>query len=255
MIRIVKSPEPKELRDYRENPSENEEKPSYKQMSSIPSGHVDRSTGASINLHDYVLSKLVEDQGSLCAYCMCKIPEIDRRTGRELKYTIEHIEPQSVTRNTPNWKKEIEYSNFLAVCSGNEGHGQKSLCCDKARGNRELFLSPLDPDCNHLIEYSSSGTIKAAATIPDEDRRNKIDDELNKVLNLNVGKDLKAKRKNVLDGMIASLQKERRDQNIDICRQKLDELESTRNPKPEYVGILIFWLKKHIMSLENRARN
>ena len=46
-----------------------------------------------------------------------------QKTGSTLKCTIEHIEPQSLTRGTENLKKELEYSNFLAVCSGNETEG------------------------------------------------------------------------------------------------------------------------------------
>lgn len=251
MIRIVKSPEPPELRDYRENPPPEEGKPSYEKMKRRPSGHFNRLSGESINLHDYVLSKLLKDQGHLCAYCMCKIPEKDKETGRNLEPTIEHIEPQSATKSTPNWKKEIEYSNFLAVCSGNAGQG--ALCCDKARGAKPLALTPLDLQCNHWIEYSLSGAIKASQTIPSKEMQEAINDELNNVLNLNFGKDLKAKRKNALDGMRSSLQKAHQDQNIDVCKRKLQELKAPKNPKPEYVGILIFWLEKHITRLEHRT--
>lgn len=119
-----------------------------------------------------------------------------QKTGSTLKCTIEHIEPQSLTRGTENWKKELEYSNFLAVCSGNENRG--ALCCDKSRGNKKLFLTPLNPECNHLIQYSYSGKILAAETIPAKEDRDEINRELNDILNLNDGKDLKTKRKNAL---------------------------------------------------------
>ena len=145
MIYIVKKHEPRELTEYRESESSTGVRPTYDSMSS--------------DLHEYVLSKLVEEQGGLCAYCMCRIPETDKKTGSTLKCTIEHIEPQSLTRGTENLKKELEYSNFLAVCSGNENRG--ALCCDKSRGNKKLFLTPLNPECNHLIQYSLSGKIQA----------------------------------------------------------------------------------------------
>ena len=237
MIYIVKKHEPKELKEYRESESCTGVRPTYDSMSS--------------DLHEYVLSKLVEEQGGLCAYCMCRIPETDKKTGSTLKCTIEHIEPQSLTRGTENWKKELEYSNFLAVCSGNENRG--ALCCDKSRGNKELFLTPLNPECNHLIQYSLSGKIQAAETIPDKEDRKKLDHELNDILNLNNGKDLKAKRKSALDGMLSVLQKQHKDQDIEECRRKLRELEAPRGQKVEYVGILIFWLKKHIQRLESKG--
>ena len=164
---------------------------------------------------------------------------------------IEDIEPQSLTRGTENLKKELEYSNFLAVCSGNENRG--ALCCDKSRGNKKLFLTPLNPECNHLIQYSLSGKIQAAETIPDKEDRKELDYELNDILNLNDGKDLKAKRKSALDGMLSVLQKQHKDQDVEECRRKLRELETPRGQKVEYVGILIFWLKKHIQHLESRG--
>lgn len=235
MIRIVKNHEPRELKDYRESESITGVRPTYDSMSS--------------DLHEYVLSKLVEEQGGLCAYCMCRIPETDKKTGCTLKCTIEHIEPQSMTRGTENWKKELEYSNFLAVCSGNENRG--ALCCDKSRGNKKLFLTPLNSKCNHLIQYSNSGKIEAAETIPNEEERKEINHELNDILNLNNGKDLKAKRKYALEGMLAVLQKQQKDQDLEECKRKLRELETSRGQKVEYVGILIFWLKKHIQKLES----
>lgn len=164
---------------------------------------------------------------------------------------INDIEPQSLTRGTENLKKELEYSNFLAVCSGNENRG--ALCCDKSRGNKKLFLTPLNPECNHLIQYSLSGKIQAAETIPDKEDRKELDYELNDILNLNDGKDLKAKRKSALDGMLSVLQKQHKDQDVEECRRKLRELETPRGQKVEYVGILIFWLKKHIQHLESRG--
>ena len=160
-----------------------------------------------------------------------------------MKCTIEHIEPQSLTRGTENLKKELEYSNFLAVCSGNENRG--ALCCDKSRGNKKLFLTPLNPECNHLIQYSLSGKIQAAETIPDKEDRKELDYELNDILNLNDGKDLKAKRK-AIDARFAL-------EGYEECRRKLRELETPRGQKVEYVGILIFWLKKHIQHLESRG--
>ena len=58
---------------------------------------------------------LLEEQGYLCAYCMSKIRD---------KVKIEHYEP----RNTQN---ELDYSNLLAVCTGNsEGDSFKHQHCD-----------------------------------------------------------------------------------------------------------------------------
>ena len=202
--------------------------------------------GISINLHDYVLNKLVEEQGGLCAYCMCRMPEIDRRTGKALRHTIEHIRPQSTTKNTSEWQMELRYSNFLAVCHGNQGSGG-NLCCDKSRKDTLLFLNPLNESSIRRIAYSNSGEIMADDSAPNKDVINK---GLNIVLNLNNGKDLKKKRQKALNGMKKALQKKGDDQNIDECKRKLLLLKNERNKKIEYVGILIYWLERHIWKLE-----
>lgn len=53
--------------------------------------------------------------------------------------------------------------------------------------------------------------------------------------------------------MLSVLQKQHKDQDVEECRRKLRELETPRGQKVEYVGILIFWLKKHIQHLESRG--
>lgn len=141
MIKIIKNHEPAELIRYREKKPVEAWRPSYDEMGQVESGHYNPD-GTPINLHDYVLDMLIKEQGGLCAYCMCSIPEIDRKTGVPRKPTIEHIIPQSMTKKTDDWKMELTYSNFLEVCSGNAGRGK--LCCDKARKHTPLSLNPLD---------------------------------------------------------------------------------------------------------------
>lgn len=58
-----------------------------------------------------------------------------------------------------------------------------------------------------MIQYSLSGKIQAAETIPDKEDRKELDYELNDILNLSDGKDLKAKRKSALDGMLSKCAK------------------------------------------------
>lgn len=248
MIKIIKTHEPKELAQYRETKPINGWRPSYNEMNHVESGYYN-SDGSSINLHDYVLDMLIKEQGGLCAYCMCSIPEIDRRTGTTRKATIEHIVPQSMTKSTNEWKMELKYSNFLAVCSGNAGNGE--LCCDKARKNKPLSLNPLDESSIRWIAYSNSGIIKAdEASGLDKEEIDKINKELDEVLNLNKGKDLRQKRQRALNGMIQALQKSGDDKKLDVCKRKLAALKGERVKKLEYVGILIYWLERHIWKLE-----
>lgn len=52
---------------------------------------------------------------------------------------------------------------------------------------------------------------------------------------------------------VTQLDRQHKDQDVEECRRKLRELETPRGQKVEYVGILIFWLKKHIQHLESRG--
>lgn len=250
MIKIIKNHEPAELIRYREKKPVEAWRPSYDEMGQVESGHYNPD-GSPINLHDYVLDMLIKEQGGLCAYCMCSIPEIDRKTGVPRKATIEHIIPQSMTKKTDDWKMELTYSNFLAVCSGNIG--RENLCCDKARKNIPLSLNPLDESSIRWIAYSNSGTIKAdEMSALSKERIDEINKELNDVLNLNEGKDLRKKRQSALTGMIQALQKSGDDKRLDVCKRKLNILKGERVKKVEYVGILIYWLERHIWKLESK---
>ena len=66
MIHIVKKHEPKELKEYRESESCTGVRPTYDSMSS--------------DLHEYVLSKVVEEQD--CAHTVCaEFPKPTKKQG------------------------------------------------------------------------------------------------------------------------------------------------------------------------------
>ena len=85
-----------------------------------------------------------------------------------------------------------------------------------------------------------------------KERIDEINKELNDVLNLNEGKDLRKKRQSALTGMIQALQKSGDDKRLDVCKRKLNILKGERVKKVEYVGILIYWLERHIWKLESK---
>lgn len=105
MIEIKKGKEPPELLAYR--------KKKYAAYDNMPR-----------EVHEAVLESLMKEQGYLCAYCMCKIPQ----TGKMPSATIEHWEPQSKTSED----KALDYRNMLAVCNGNRGCGKKEyMTCER----------------------------------------------------------------------------------------------------------------------------
>lgn len=101
--------------------------------------------------------KLQNEQGYVCCYCCCRIPDT-----RHPKVVTEHLKPKSI-------HKELvaEYANLLASCDGGEDKTGESpdrtiypLHCDKAKGHKEIEVTPLDEDCELLFEYTIDGHIK-----------------------------------------------------------------------------------------------
>ncbi len=109
-------------------------------------------------------TELLKEQGYLCAYCMARIKDEAQTT------KIEHYQPRNKTN-------QVQYSNLLIVCRGNEGSPAHATTCDTKKGNTSLYLNPQNRIHIQSISYDSLGTIKSS----DE----KIDKDLNECLNLN----------------------------------------------------------------------
>lgn len=179
-----------------------------------------------------VLKSLVEEQGYLCAYCMCKIPQEKQL----FPATIEHWEAQSDTSTD----KALDYRNMLAVCNGNRGCGYKDgMTCDAHRGNTPLIINPLNPSTLLSIQYKSDGTIFS--------ENSDIDNDLNKTLNLNCSQSgLVENRRKALQTMLTKIKNKAGTSDfIRYCEKELENFQSQTQKTP-YVGILIWWLKKRI---------
>ena len=138
-------------------------------------------------------------------------------------------------------KIDLDYRNMLAVCSGNRGCGnEKSLTCDSRKGNQIIHVNPCDANTLQGIEYSSDGRIKSA--------NQDIDRELNEVLNLNCeGVSLPQNRKSELDELLNKIKRECSGGDFKAyCKKKLSQIQEKPDPKIPYVGILIWWLEKHV---------
>lgn len=269
MILITKGEEPQELGKLRKIAALKQLTPgqSYAKLKPFLKKQVRRS--------------LVKEQGSLCAYCMCRIPS--SRTPRAITpITIEHFIPRN-PEDGRDVGQGLDYQNLLAVCHGNKKpKGQASLAdltCDAHRRNTELRkVNPCDAKTLESIYYGLDGTIRAK----DAD----VDYDLNVVLNLNCkSAPLVGERKAALDALLedlelylsdlyleselgesALLQKEGQKEEagqVDFpqsgrqqeeagqaepqlaryCRLRLKEFEAEDDPKTPYVGILIWYLK------------
>jgi uncharacterized protein (TIGR02646 family) len=171
MRTIQKREEPPELQQYRHLPDAGYDGPSFTQVKLS------------------VRKQLLSEQGSLCAYCMQRI------SAETMK--VEHWRSQ---KHYP--EKQLDYTNLLAVCRGNEGHRPANQTCDTRKGDRDLKYNPADP--SHRIEsrlrYLRNGRI--------ESNEADFDQELKDVLNLNHSR-LVQNRKAVYDAIIQVLGRRR----------------------------------------------
>lgn len=213
MVEIKKGKEPPVLIAYRKTP--------YATYDGMPK-----------DIHDAVLESLMKEQGYLCAYCMCRIPQNEKSPSA----TIEHWDPQSKT----SIDKALDYRNMFAVCNGNRGCGAKKyMTCDARRGDDSLTVNPLNPLTISKIEYKSNGIV--FSTDPD------INNDLNDTLNLNcVAVGLVENRRQALQTMLNGLKKKHPNGDIHLTCIRLLEMYQSKPQKTPYSGIIIQWLQKHM---------
>lgn len=197
-------------------------------------------------LKTLVRQQLVDEQGGLCAYCMCKIPRNDVSTNMADKaITIEHYIPRDPLDGR-DVGQGLDYNNFLAVCHGNQApHGickEKDLTCDAHRRNIEFKkVNPCNPSTLKSIFYHLDGRIDAS----DSDVKFDLTDTLN--LNCPNAPQL-GERKAALDALIFDIGKQNGDTIQTYCVQVLNMFQLETNPKTPYVGILIWYLQTIIDS-------
>lgn len=193
---------------------------------------------------DELRTNLKERQGSICCYCMSNIE--NGQTKIEHYYSREE-NPHLV----------LEYSHLYLACDGEKTHCQDNqdstnvhnLCkckyekedftkrivkhCDTCKGNRELTYIRLESIEQH-IKYQSDGTIYSDDT--------NIDFELNNVLNLNINI-LKNNRLQAKNDLWKQLPQDGTWRKTQISKQI--EKYKNQSPKAPYIGILLYFLKKH----------
>lgn len=170
---------------------------------------------------------LVQEQQSLCCYCM------DRVVPTEARMVIEHLVPQA----DPVRGAELAttWTNLFGACDGGRGSPQHLQHCDAAKGDQLLSFSPLDGGFEGEVRYLADGSIGASSDALQRD--------LVEILNLNSGY-LPANRSAVLDAFLD--QKSRRfpgawdRDRIDSFATKLTEGGEVQ----PFVGVLLYFLMK-----------
>ena len=211
MIHIKKSSPPNKFQEFKQQ---------------NPQAHFDDMP---LDIKVALRKSLLEEQGYLCSYCMSKIRD---------KVKIEHYEPR-------NLQNELDYSNLLAVCTGNSAGNQREYQhCDTKKGNKHLHINPQNVDHIKQISYRSDGTIYAK----DNDDFNA---DLNFTLNLNDEHGyLKANRKKALDVLKRKILSNFGDKVVGCAfAEKLLKTYLSKNRSGEltpYCGILIDYLTRHL---------
>ena len=123
---------------------------------------------------------LVRDQRGICCYCMAPIDPVSE------KMKIEHWQCQE---NYPS--RQLDFSNILGACKGNEGQSEEFQHCDTFKGSKDFSKNPADNffSLDSTIQYLGDGRIKSS----NED----FDNELNTILNLNAPSLITARKKSI----------------------------------------------------------
>ena len=219
MKRIIKNKEPQKLIEYK-NKFSKEELENNDLYSDFPYKDKESCKTDEKNLRRILL----EEQGYICCYCMSRINCDNSK--------IEHFKPQKKYR-----KLQLEYKNLFLACLGGKG---KEQFCDTAKGDKELKKINLLENIENFIKYKKSNE---GIIIYSDDKN--IDEELNKILNLNASilkKNRKLKWKEVLN----QLKKKEFDKNY--IKKFLKSLkEKDKNGKyADFCEMVIFFLEKKI---------
>ena len=181
---------------------------------------------------DELRSALVEEQRSICCYCMCRI-----RNDR-FKTKIEHWR-----NRTAHSDEQLRYANLLAACLGGEGQPASIQHCDTKKGERDLHWNPADPE--HHDQITTRISYRSDGAIVSDDPH--VDRDLNQVLNLNLTT-IKGGRKGVLSGVTHWWRMQRR-QRRPVRRRRLErEIENRRmaaRAEP-YVQVAIWFFEQRL---------
>lgn len=218
MKRIYKNDEPQEILQWKSKfKNKNGRVPRYSDLNEVE------------NLPHKIFLKnsLISEQRHICCYC-CK--PIDTKNSH-----IEHIRPKE--RNEYR-AISLEYENLLASC---QGYHDREENCGHSKDNafnEELFVSPLEENCESLFEFSNRGKIKAV----DGNERAGYTIEL---LNLDT-EQLNAARTEAMwvSGAMDELTE-------DECRRLLDKFQSV-DERGRYAGFsdaIVYQLKKQLAYL------
>jgi uncharacterized protein (TIGR02646 family) len=210
MRSIVKGTEPHSLTEYRHTPG------------ATFGDYLDKPT---------LRISLVAEQRGLCCYCLERIlPQIGAMK-------IEHWHSQAPGRYPA---EQLDYTNLLGACMGNQGQRWNQQHCDTRKGERDFSRNPANAmlRIEELVRFLGNGRI-----VSDDPN---FDAELNEVLNLNAAR-LMNSRKAVLDTFKATLDKRGNLKRATLLKWLRDwNGESQAGELREFCQVVVYWLRKRL---------
>jgi len=147
---------------------------------------------------------------------------------------IEHWHSQS-----GHPQEQLDYTNLLASCMGNDGRYNAERYCDSSKGERELSRNRANPlhAVESLTHFLGDGRIASS--------NHAFEAELNQVLNLNVSY-LVNSRKGVLTAFQAAMGK--RELSQAVLQKWLEDWdgESKSGDLRPFCGVVVYWLRKRL---------
>jgi len=209
---IVKTKEPLSLTNYR---------------ASIPKkdlNSLEKFDTAPSTVKDELRTKLLEEQGFICCYCMGRI---EFRNSK-----IEHFKPRSLFRG-----EQLDYKNLFVACLGGQGNSTKNQSCDTKKANDTLEYIDLLTNIESSIEYKKDGTIFS--------KNQNIDNELTQILNLNFYR-LKSNRQEALNQLLSDLKK--RGWDISTLKSTLQQYKhkNSKGKYRPYCEMIVYFLTKKL---------
>ena len=187
-----------------------------------------------------IRKNLIKEQHGLCGYCMRRIDD-DEST------TIEHLE--SINKNVDG---ALDYDNMLGVCDGGRTtakddwpDGHHILCCDAAKCNREITISPYNKKHMDKIRYHEDGTI---CTYPKDEA---LERDINDVLHLNGenGLDTSTRllhgRREAYRAYVEEMKRQGKNLSRAYIEKRIRAIES-KETYPEFAGVILYLLKKKL---------
>ena len=197
----------------------------------------DNSKTPKVTTRTDILKDLLEEQGFLCAYCMRKISLENA--------DIEHVIGQSYVDakgRSIGKDEDTNYDNMLAVCHGN--FCLNDTHCDSSRSKYQakeplLDISPLNKLQMSNIKFTQSGRIYYEKL----DAQTPINDNLNRILNLNCNTIVEMRGK-IIKLVKRSLVKHKFDKKF--VQKELEYWETRGDAYRPFCQVAIFELRKYI---------